>query len=69
MRRPSLTTQRIEALRVLADRARAAASARRDDLLLSVPRGERAELRRAIRFVDELAKWDKSRTKTAAGAK
>lgn len=68
MKRPRITPERVQALKVLADKARPVAKARRNDLF-SGTREERAALRRAIKFVDDLAKWHKVRAREAAGAK
>ncbi len=68
MRRPSLTQKRIEALRVLAERARPAARSRRDGLFTGT-RGERQQIRLAIAVIDDLVIWSRSKTRERIGAK
>lgn len=60
MRRPRLTPERIESLKLVADKLRHVSEARRDGLFTGT-RKERAEIRRAISFIDDLMAWNDSR--------
>lgn len=68
MRRPYLTQKRVQALLVLAEKARPAARSRRDGLFTGT-RVEREQMRLAIAVIDDLVSWSRSKTRDRIGAK
>lgn len=62
MKRPPISKLRVEGLAMLAEHMRPLANVRAgDEALFRLPREQAAKVRAAIKYVDDLVRWQKER--------